>query len=591
MPNWDINHRITLFDMKRTLLHIFAAIAAVAAVSCAKDGETLIVSNPEPASGLGADPVEKVLSLEDKDNLGMTFYWTNGTGATVSNPDVSLPDDLVSSAMQFSTSASFDGFYSYTIDKEDVSVQFTVEALNNIVLRLGITEETATAVYIRIATTMGKTTVYSDAVSVTLTPYIGDSGAMSMKDKDSGDIFATLHNTKDNPDLYEGFAVTTSGWKNFYFVAADGTAWGEDSNWTAFVVEKQGDEWRNCWFAGTTGCHYVYLDTKLGEWWQIHFPSVTITAGGAETKMKFSSSDKTWTGVFTTASDNAEVKVGGTGAKYDRTVGTDASATPIDWPFTIVASGDTFTLSEGETSSNLTAGAAGTYTLIFNVETKEISLISGGDAPVPETYPENLYAWYYKKEASDKLDKATLLNGISGDEGHYQGFLYTSPDWSDEQSGFRFLTSDKDDAVAYYTNAGQYELTTDAGGWNFWSGHPGLNYVTVDLTNKTWAETQVKHIAISGDFNDWKIVESDYMKYDVNTRKWTATCNISKIEWGIKFVLELEDGDWKWQYGDPENDGTLELGKDGFKPSETGTYKIELDLSSFNAPVYTITKQ
>ena len=156
--------------MKRTLLHIFAAIAAVAAVSCAKDGETLIVSNPEPASGLGADPVEKVLSLEDKDNLGMTFYWTNGTGATVSNPDVSLPDDLVSSAMQFSTSASFDSFYSYTIDREDVSAQFTVEALNNIVLRLGITEETATAVYIRIATTMGKTTVYSDAISVTLTP-------------------------------------------------------------------------------------------------------------------------------------------------------------------------------------------------------------------------------------------------------------------------------------------------------------------------------------------------------------------------------------------------------------------------------------
>jgi hypothetical protein len=56
-------------------------------------------------------------------------------------------------------------------------------------------------------------------------------------------------------------------------------------------------------------------------------------------------------------------------------------------------------------------------------------------------------------------------------------------------------------------------------------------------------------------------------------------------------VLEVEDGDWKWQYGDPENDGTLEMGKDGFKPAETGVYKIELDLSSYDAPTYTLTKQ
>ncbi len=576
--------------MKKTLRYIFAGIAALATISCAKDGETLTVSAPEPATGLGADPVEKTLLLSDKDYLGMTFYWKNGADATVSNPSVALPDGLVSATLQFSTSETFENPYSYSVDADATSVQFTVEALNNIVLRLGVTEETATTVYVRVAKTLGKNSSLSDAISVKLTPYIGDTGAMSMKDKDSGEIFATLHNTTKNPDRYEGFAVTTTGWKNFYFVASDGTAWGEDSAWTPFVVEKQGDEWRNCWFAGTTGCHYVYLDTQLGEWWQIHFPSVVITAEGNETKMKFSNSGKTWTGTFTTTSDNVTVSVGGTGAKYDKTVGTDASATPIDWPFAFVANGEEFSLVEGNSASNITTSAAGTYTLTFNVETKEFTMVSGGDVPEPETYPESLYAWYYKKEASDKLDMATLLNG-TGDEGNYQGFLYTSPDWTDEQSGFRFLTSDTDDATVYYTNSGQYDLTTDEGGWNFWSSNPGLNYITVDLTTKTWAETQVKHIAISGDFNDWKIVEDNYMTYDTSTRKWTATCEINKIEWGIKFVLELEDGDWKWQYGDPENDGVLTLGKDGFKPSETGTYKIELDLSSYDAPVYTITKQ
>ena len=529
--------------MKKTLKYIFAGIMALTAVSCEKDGEILTVSTPEPATGLGADPTERVLTAMEKDNLGMTFWWKNGGGASVSNPSAALPDGLVASTLQFSATEGFESAYSQSLEAGASSVQFSVEALNNIVLRLGVTEETATKVYVRVATTLGKTSVFSESLAVTVTPYIGDTGAMKMNDKDSGTTFATIHNTTENPDRYEGFAVTTVGWQNFYFVAADGSAWGEDSAWTPFVVEKQGDEWRNCWFAGTTGCHYVVLDTKAGEWWQVHFPSVVISAEGNDTKMKFSTSARTWSGVFTTTADNVAVKVGGTGAKYDRTVGTDASATPIDWPFTIAAAEGIFSLVEGDGESGLTTGTAGTYTLSFNIDTKEISLTSGGDAPAPENYPEQLYAWYYKKEASDKLDMATVLNAVADNDGHYQGFLYTSPEWTDEQSGFRFLTSTDDDATVYYTTGGQYELSTDAGGWNFWSGDPGLNYVTVDLTAMTWAEQKVAQIAVCGDFNNWDTT-TDIMIYNTETRKWEATCDVGNIQWGIKFVF----GDCAWEY-------------------------------------------
>ena len=571
--------------MKKTLKYIFAGIMALAAISCEKDGEILTVSNPEPATGLGADPTERVLTATEKDNLGMTFWWKNGGGASVSNPSAALPDGLVASTLQFSATEGFESAYSQSLEAGASSVQFSVEALNNIVLRLGVTEETATKVYVRVATTLGKTSVFSESLAVTVTPYIGDTGAMKMNDKDSGTTFATIHNTTENPDRYEGFAVTTVGWQKFYFVAADGSAWGEDEAWTPFVVEKQGDEWRNCWFAGTSGCHYVVLDTKAGEWWQVHFPSVVISAEGNDTKMKFSTSARTWSGVFTTTADNAAVKVGGTGAKYDRTVGTEASATPIDWPFTIAASEGIFSLVESDGARGLTAGAAGTYTLSFNIDTREISLTSGGDTPAPANYPEQLYAWYYKKEASDKLDMATVLNAVADNDGHYQGFLYTSPEWTDEQSGFRFLTSTDDDATVYYTTGGQYELSTDAGGWNFWSGDPGLNYVTVDLTSMTWEEQKVAQIAVCGDFNDWKTTE-DVMTYNAGTRKWEATCEVGNIQWGIKFVF----GDWVWEYGDPDGDGTLALKAGGFKPTETGTYKFELDLSGFDAPTYTMTK-
>jgi len=579
--------------MKNTLKYILAGMLALAAVSCEKDGEILTVSNPVPASGLGADPVERVLTAAEKDNLGMTLWWKNGADASVSNPSVALPDGLVASTLQFSASEGFESVYSQSLEAGASSVQFTVETLNNIVLRLGITEETATKVYVRVATTLGKSSVFSEAVAITVTPYIGDAGAMNMNDKDSGETFATIHNTTENPDRYEGFVVTTVGWQNFYFVAADGSVWGEDAAWTPFVVEKQGDEWRNCWFAGTTGCHYVVLDTKAGEWWQVHFPSVVISAEGNDTKMKFSTSAKTWSGVFTTTADNVTVKVGGTGAKYDRTVGTDASATPIDWPFTIAASEGIFNLVEGDGESNLTTGAAGTYTLTFNIDTQEISLTSGGDTPPPVNYPEQLYAWYYKKEASDKLDMATVLNAVADNDGQYQGFLYTSPDWTDEQSGFRFLTTKDDDATVYYTNSGQYELTTDAGGWNFWSGAPGLNYVTVDLTAMTWAETKATFVAVVGDFNKWQVSDNQ-MTYDTTTRKWIVECNIPDVGdncYGFHFVIGKDGSDWEWQFCDTDGDGVLSKGEGNFKPAEAGNYRIELDLSSFDAPTYTLTKK
>ena len=579
--------------MKKTLRYILAAAGIMAAAAgCEKDGEKLIVSTPGTPSEFSATPLEISLSADKADALALTLVWNEGAAATLSDPTVAMPDGLVSQAVQFSASETFDDWAEFDVDSDKTSLQLTGNQLSQILVKLGLTDVQKYNIYVRLAIVLGDTEVYSSVITIGVTPYAMETGWMKVVDKNDGTtVVATLHCKEASPQLFEGFVVTPGTWYNCFFIAADGVKWGSDSIWTAFSLIA--GVTNHTWFAEPSGCQYVFADTRNQLWYHIYTPSVDATVDGTAVTLKYSKTAGGFSGTITTTADNTEVKISGTGKRYDSTTGTDASS-GTDYPFSLIPSADSsFVFTAGVSAeATVNIAKAGTYTLTFNVTDCTWKLAEGESGGTPVVYPEKLYAWYFKKEASDKLDKATVLNGISGEDGTYQGFLYTSPDWTDEQSGFRFLTTEDDTAVDYHANsAGQYVLTTEDGGWNFWSSNPGLNYITVDLASSSWTETKVKHIAVSGDFNDWKIVESDYMTYDTSTRKWVATCEISKIEWGIKFVLEIADEDWKWQYGDPENDGTLSIGKDGFKPSETGTYKIELDLSSFDAPTYTITKQ
>lgn len=572
----------------QAILLIFAAAWMMAA--CQKDGETLVVTAPEGASGLNADATEIVLSADNTDNLALTLYWNNGEAPTVSNPNVSLPDGLVSLTLQMAADESFSAAYEQTLENGLSSVQFTGTALNNIMLRLGFADAELHDVYVRLKTEMNGEASLSESLKLRIAPFVIDMSVMEMQTTDFATTFATLHCGADTPSLFEGFAVTSSGWYNFYFVAADGTVWGNDGDsGVPFVISTSDSKW-NCWFAGTTGCHYIFMDTQLREWWQIHLPAVQITAGGDPVDMRFSSGTKTWTGVFTTTTDNAPLTVGGTGARYDKTVGTEGDAVPIDCPFSIVANGDgTFRFAEGETDSAMSAGTAGTYTLTLDVENSTWQLAEGGSGPAV-TYPEALYAYYYYKEGSQRLGLATAM-AAGDEEGSYEGFVYTDPDWSAELSNFRFLTAMDDTATVYATNTDQYALSSDASVWNLWSSNTGLNYVVADLAAMNWSETKVAQIAVCGDFNGWSTT-ADVMQYDAATGKWTATCDIAAIGYGFKFVLGDAEDAWRWQYADPDNDGVLAIAgnADNVVPQTTGVYKIELDLSSFSSPTYTLQK-
>ena len=305
---------------------------------------------------------------------------------------------------------------------------------------------------------------------------------------------------------------------------------------------------------------------------------------GTPVELKYSKSAGGYSGTITTSAANTAITVTGTGSRFDITTGTDAGIAGITYPFCLVPSGSgSFEFINAEsTAESFVIENAGTYTLTFNVSEYIWTLKEGAEEPPVVTYPENVAIYYYLKDASDPLGLACQM-AETADEGIFEGFVWTDPNWGTNYTNFRFHA---DDVVFSSNSDGQYVL--GEGGWNSWSSNSEMNYVVADFTTMTWSETKVTKIAITGDFNSWSL-DADQLTFNMETGKWEAECDITYIEWGIQFVLDDANGTWRWKYMDGDMDGILSMDGGNIMPAQPGKYKIELDLSSFSAPVYTMT--
>lgn len=565
--------------MKRYIYSIIALLAL--AVACEKDGDRLTVTEPGAPADFSATPTEIVLSSDATDALVLTLAWNEGALPEVSDPTVALPDDLTESSVQFSGTDDFASYSESYLKAGQTSLQLTGGELSQLMMKLGMTEVQQYSIYARLAVKMGTEYTYSETLMIKVTPYAVETGWMQIVNKsDITDVLATLHCKDATPMLYEGFAVPSSGWYNCFFIAADGTQWGCDENWTAFSLVANSAN--NCWFAEPSGCQYVYADTENELWWHVNVPSVNINIDGSPVELKYSKSAGGYSGTITVAA-NSSATVTGTGTRFDITTGTDAGVSGISYPFCLVPVGaDSFEFVASETTAgSFTIENGGTYTITFNVSEYKWTLKEGAEEQPVVTYPESVAMYYYLKDSSDKLGLACQMSETA-DEGIFEGFIWTDPEWSDNFTNFRFHA----DETVYSSNSeGQYVL--GEGGWNSWSNNSNMNYVVADFTTMTWSETKVTQVAVAGDFNGWSL-DTDQFTFNMETGKWEIECNISNVEWGIQFVLGDADNTWRWIYKDSEGDGILSLQGDNYIP-QTGRYKIVLDLSDFTAPTYTMT--
>lgn len=552
------------------------------ATSCDKDGEMLKVTEPGAPSDFSASPTEVVLTSDGTDVLALSLVWTAGALPEVSDPTVALPDDLTEESIQFSSTEDFASYSEIFLEKGQTSLQFTGGELSKLLMKFGMTEVQQYSLYTRLAVKMGTKYTYGTTVVIKVTPYAVETGWMQIVDKnDANSVLATLYCKDATPALFEGFAVPAGGWYNCFFIAADGTQWGCNADWTAFSLVANSEN--NCWFAEPSGCQYVYADTANELWWHVNVPTVNVNIDGTPVELKYTKSAGGYSGTITTSSANTAITVTGTGSRFDITTGTDAGIAGIPYPFCLVPSGaGSFEfINADSTTDSFTIENAGTYTITFNVSEYTWTLKEGAEEPPVVSYPENVAMYYYLKEASDKLGLACDM-AKTADDGIFEGFIWTDPDWGANFSGFRFHA----DEMIYSSNGdGQYVL--GEGGWNCWSSNTGMNYIVADFTTMTWSETKVTQVAVAGDFNSWSI-DSDQFAFNMETGKWEIECNIANVEWGIQFVLGDESNTWRWIYKDSEGDGILSLQGDNYIP-QVGKYKIVLDLSNFTAPTYTMT--
>ena len=567
--------------MKRFIYSIFTIL--LLAVSCEKDGDKFIVTEPGAPSDFSASSTEIVLSSDGVDALALSLFWNAGALPEVSDPTVALPDDLTELSMQFSATEDFASYTEMYLEADQTSLQFTGGELSQLLMKLGMTEVQQYNVYVRLAVKMGGKSTYSDVLVLRITPYAVETGWMQIVSKtDATDVLATLYCKDATPALFEGFAVPSGGWYNCFFIAADGTQWGCNADWTAFSLVANSEN--NCWFAEPSGCQYVYADTANELWWHVNVPTVNLSVDGTPVELKYSKSAGGYSGTITTTAANTAITVTGTGSRFDITTGTDAGIAGITYPFCLVPSGSgSFEFINAEsTTESFVIENAGTYTITFNVSEYIWTLKEGAEEPPVVTYPENVAMYYYLKDGSDQLGLACQM-AETADEGIFEGFVWTDPNWGTNYTNFRFHADD----VVYSSNSdGQYVLAE--GGWNSWSSNSNMNYVVADFTTMTWSETQVTKIALAGDFNSWSL-DSDPLTFNMETGKWEVECDITTIGWGIQFVLDDANGNWRWKYMDGDMDGILSMSGDNIMPVQTGKYMIELDLSSFSAPTYTMT--
>ena len=259
--------------MKRFIYSIFTIL--LFAVSCEKDGNKLIVTDPGVPSDFSASSSEIVLSSDGVDALALTLMWNAGALPEVSDPTVALPDDLTELSMQFSATEDFGTLTEIYLKADQTALQFTGAELSQLLMKLGMTEVQQYSIYVRLAVKMGETYTYSDVLVLKITPYAVETGWMQIVSKtDVTDVLATLYCKDATPMLFEGFAVPAGGWYNCFFIAADGTQWGCNGDWTAFSLVANSQN--NCWFAEPSGCQYVYADTANELWWHVNVPTINV---------------------------------------------------------------------------------------------------------------------------------------------------------------------------------------------------------------------------------------------------------------------------------------------------------------------------
>lgn len=552
-----------------------AGLAAMllGAQSCDKDGDTIYTDGPDRAeiSGVASDIV---LDKDHLQSLALTIYWNENGRISLSDPLVAAPEGAASNTVQFSTDPEFTTVVDDNVESGVYYRQYTCEALNNLVGRLGLEGGVKGTVYIRIKTVLGANIdpKYSDVQTVSVTPYFIDMSMGFVLDASQNDTGRTLWSPASD-GIYSGF-IGAGSWENWWLREGNNTIWGNDGvTGTAFVMGNNTtglDVW-NFWYPSPSGCYYTVVNTRTNEWSALYIGELTL-GGDLSGAMTYDRKANKWTYTFDATPGTISVTLSGTGKQYNTATGTDDAAA-ADTPVGFGGTAGNLTFGNAAQPVSVEVGAAGETTLTLDLsDPRGWTLTAGaGSAGPVETVPPMIYLSGVQPE----WDFSNYLKLYNEDNRTYGGALQVNSEW-----GYRIYT----EAEAwdnYWTmvdggTAFSGQLVNNGEG-NIAAPEPGFYLFDVNMGDLTYKLTPITKVSYTGLNDDWSLTEMTATDVPgVYTATFEKTAN---TPWGVKIVL---NDNWDLFFGGNGTPGELALYRDGFEGDNelaNGTHTLTVDLS------------
>lgn len=555
--------------------NVIASLAALAlaTAACDKDGDILYTNGPDRAE-LSSTSSDIVLDKDHLQALALTVYWNENGEISISDPRVAAPASAASNTLQFSASSDFSEVVEDNVESGVYYRQYTCEALNNLVGRLGLEGGVTGTVYLRVKTVLGANidAKYSDVMTLRITPYFIDMSIGFILDASQNDSGRTLASPASD-GVYSGF-FGAAAWENWWLREGNNTIWGNDGvTGTPFVMGNSTtglDIW-NFWFPGMSGCYYTVVDTRSNEWSALYIPELKI-GGDMDGDMTYDRKTNKWTYTFMAQPGSLNLTISGTGRQYGVATGTDDTAA-TDTPVAFSGSADALSFGSATQSISVNVAAAGETTLTLDLSDPKawrLSAEAGGVDPI-ETVPPVIYL----SGVQPDWDFNNFLKLYNEDNRTYGGALEVNSEW-----GYRIYT-EADAWDNYWTmvdggTAFSGNLVNGGEG-NIAAPEPGFYLFDVNMGDLTYHVTPVTKVSFTGVNDDWNLYD---MTPTGEPGVYTATFEKkANTPWGVKIII---NEDWNLFFGGNGTPGELALYHDGFEGDNDlpdGTHTLTVNLS------------
>ena len=290
------------FETMKNILILFTTFFLL--YSCTKEGEVVTVDGFE-APNLSSTSNQLTLEEVKAQDLALQFVWQQGS-LNSSHP---ISASAIKNTLELSVDANFSTI-GRLVASEGLSISYTHEQLNKILLNLGFLPNEGKLLYARVHSKIANNMedLYSNIISVNLKAYEPAENAdylyMSNTDKTS---FPWKLCSRAKNGQYDGF-VKVDQYYNFFLMdepsAAASKIYGSAPN-NQYTLYAGDDRW-NCW---TNNGGYLYIKANVNnmEWSETVINSLSVTGdfngwSTTATPMTYDAQAKVWKATITTTS-------------------------------------------------------------------------------------------------------------------------------------------------------------------------------------------------------------------------------------------------------------------------------------------------